>query len=297
MATTTIPPNSSGRVPDSDSTGAGGGLVKKGESTLPHRPDAKGQQHELIDVVMRTLNSEEFLKECIESILREIPVRRIIVVDSGSKDRTLEIASSFDKVETYVKPELNLGQATKFGFEKAMTRWVAVIDSDVILRRGWFEEIKSNMQDSDAVEGCRIDHYRIDVPVECGRLRYGVFGQTLVKREPVLGIDLNLPHGEDAAIKYTFEKNGLVWKKVANYSADHYPKIQSTTYRRTGAVFRPYAIYVPKKQQIEEGHIYRQYNMITKKQAIARLVIPPFRDGIRAFRARFWFCMAYFRLV
>ena len=263
------------------------------DSTMQH---AKSD-HQLVDVVMRTRNSEELLADCLEAIHREIPVRKVIIVDSGSTDRTLEIASSFEKVEIYVKPELNLGQATKFGFTKAQTEWVAVIDSDIILRSGWFDQMKDSMKDADAVEGCRIDHYRIDVQVECGKLRYGVFGQTLLKREPVLGIDLNLPHGEDAAIKYNFEKNGLKWKKLANYSADHYPKIQSTTYRRTGAVFRPYAIYIPKKQQIEEGHIYRQYEMITKKQAIARLVIPPFRDGVRAFRARFWFCLAYFRIV
>lgn len=251
----------------------------------------------LIDVVMRTKNSDEILEQCLESILREIPVRKIIIVDAGSTDRTLEIASSFDKVEIYVKPEFNLGQATKFGFSKSITKWVAVIDSDIILREGWFKEMREHMDGADAVEGCRIDHYRFDMPVECGKLRYGVFGQTLVKREPVLNIDLNLPHGEDAAIKFTFEKNNLKWKKIANYSADHYPKIHSTTYRRTGTVFRPYAIYIPKKQQIEEGHIYRQYNMITKKQAIARLVIPPIRDAVRAFRVRFWFCLAYFRLI
>lgn len=264
------------------------------ESSERNRSD---DEQELIDVVIRTKNSEEFLKECLQSIFREIPVRKIIIVDSGSTDRTLEIASTFDKVEIYVKPEMNLGQATKYGFEKAHTKWVAVIDSDIILRQGWFNEIRSNMKGADAVEGCRIDHYRFDFPVECGKVRYGVFGQTLVRRDPVLDIDLNLPHGEDAAIKFTFEKRGLKWKKIPNYSADHYPKIQSTTYRRTGAVFKPYAIYIPKKQQIEEGHIFRQYNMITKKQAIARLIIPPFRDAIRAFRARFWFCLAYFRIV
>ena len=267
------------------------------ENSSPTLPETTDSAHQLVDVIIRTRNSDEFLQQCLESVLGEIPVRKIIVVDSGSTDRTLEIASSFEKVEIYIKPELNLGQATKFGFTKAQTEWVAVIDSDIILRKGWFDEMKVSLDDSDAVEGCRIDHYRIDVPVECGKLRYGVFGQTLLKRRPVLDMDLDLPHGEDAAIKYNFEKSGLRWKKVGNYSADHYPKIQSTTYRRTGAVFRPYAIYIPKKQQIEEGHIYRQYEMITKKQAIARLVIPPFRDAVRAFRARFWFCLAYFRIV
>ena len=257
------------------------------------------KRRELIDVIIRTKDSEEFLNACLQSIYREIPVRRIIIVDAGSTDRTVEIASSFDKVDVYIKPEMNIGQATKYGFSKAETEWVAVIDSDMVLRNGWFEDMKRHMDGADAVEGCRVEHYRFETRPECKKLRYGVFGQTLLKREPVLSIiDLdNLPHGEDAAIKFNFEKRGMKWKKVENYLADHYPKIQGTTYRRTGTVFRTYAIYIPKKQQIEEGHIYRQYNMITKKQAIARLVIPPIRDAVRAFRARIWFCLAYFRIV
>jgi glycosyltransferase involved in cell wall biosynthesis len=251
----------------------------------------------LIDVIIRTKNSEEFLGECLNSIFEELPVGRLIIVDAGSTDRTLNIASTFEKVDIHVKPDLNLGQATKYGFSKAKTEWVAVIDSDIVLGKGWFADIKRYMKEADAVEGCRVEHLRFEIHSECKKLRYGVFGQTLLRREPVLNMDLDLPYGEDAAIKFNFEKQGMKWRKVENYLADHYPKIQGTTYKRTGAVFRPYAIFIPKKQQIEQGHIFREYNMITKKQAIARLLIPPVRDAVRAFRSRFWFCLAYFRLV
>ncbi|MFZ0513880.1 MAG: glycosyltransferase, partial [Candidatus Nitrosopolaris sp.] len=57
------------------------------------------------------------------------------------------------------KPDLNLGQATQFGFSKAQTEWVAVIDSDIVLQKRWFNDMKKYMEDTDAVEGCRIDHY------------------------------------------------------------------------------------------------------------------------------------------
>jgi glycosyltransferase involved in cell wall biosynthesis len=50
---------------------------------------------DLIDVIIRTTNSEEFLRECLQSVLDDVPVRRIIVVDNGSTDKTIEIASSF----------------------------------------------------------------------------------------------------------------------------------------------------------------------------------------------------------
>ena len=42
---------------------------------------------DLIDVIVRTKNSEEFLRECLQSVIDEIPVRRIIVVDNGLTTR------------------------------------------------------------------------------------------------------------------------------------------------------------------------------------------------------------------
>jgi glycosyltransferase involved in cell wall biosynthesis len=113
---------------------------------------------DLIDVIIRTTNSEEFLRECLQSVLDDVPVRRIIVVDNGSTDKTIEIASSFEKVDIYLKPDLNLGQATKYGFSIAETEWVAIIDSDIVLRKGWYENMRGYMDISDTVEGCRIDH-------------------------------------------------------------------------------------------------------------------------------------------
>lgn len=54
---------------------------------------------ELVDVIIRTKNSEEFLRESVEAAIREIPIRRIIVIDGG---KTLEIVSSFNKVDVYI---------------------------------------------------------------------------------------------------------------------------------------------------------------------------------------------------
>ena len=167
----------------------------------------------------------------MESVLDEIPVRRIIIVDAGSIDRTKEIALSFDKVEFYSKPEMNLGEATKFGFFKSQTEWVAVIDSDVILRQGWFDNMKKHMDGADAVEGCRVDHYVFTVRTDITKSTYGRFGQTLLKREPVLHMDMNLQYGEDTLTKFNFDKEGKRWKKVENFLADHYTswKIQNIT--------------------------------------------------------------------
>jgi glycosyltransferase involved in cell wall biosynthesis len=254
-------------------------------------------EENLIDVIIRTRNSEEFLRECLQSVLDDVPVRRIIIVDNGSTDKTIEIASSFEKVDIYKKPDLNLGQATKYGFSIAETEWVAVIDSDIVLRKGWYENMRGYMDRSDAVEGSRIDHYRFDIPTDSTKSHFGRFGQTLLRREPVLNLELDLPFGEDAAISYNFKKLGMRWKKVQNYLANHYPKIEGYTIRRTGVVLRIEQVYVPKNVQIEEGRIAQRYDMISKRQAFDRLMKLPLYDAYRTFKKNFWFCLAYFKII
>lgn len=253
----------------------------------------------LIDVIVRTKNSEALLEQCLRSIFNEIPVRKVIIIDAGSTDKTIEIASTFEQAEIHIKPELNLGEATRYGFSSAKTEWVAVIDSDVVLRQGWFESIKNQMDGADAIEGCRIDHYSFQVK-RITAPEIGWLGHTLIKREPILNMDLDMQFGEDTAVKFNFDKQGKVWKKTANSYADHYTKIvDNTKHYRTGMVFRPepQVIDVPKSVQIQQGHIVRKCQALTTKQALKLLFLVPVYEAYWAFRKNFWFCLAYFKVV
>ena len=228
-------------------------------------------------------------------------MRRIIIVDAGSTDQTKDIALSCDKVDFHVKSGLNLGQATQFAFSKAQTEWVAVIDSDIVLRKGWFSDLKRHMDDADAVEGCRIDHYSFSVQKDTTACNDGSFGQTLLKREPVLHMDIHVPFGEDTIIKFNFDKQGKKWKKVSNFLADHYTKIESarTVGSRTGIIFRPqpHIIHIPKNVQIHKGHLVRKYTDFTKIKVIRQILLPPIYEAYWAFKKNFWFTLAYFKLI
>jgi len=256
-------------------------------------------EQELMDVIIRTKNSEQFLQECLQSVLEEIPVRQIIIIDAGSIDGTLKIASSFDKVRVYVRPDLNMGQATKYGFTVAETEWVVSLDSDIILKKGWFDDMKPHMENADAVEGCKIDHYLFNVKDDTTKSSYGRIGQTILRREPILDMDLDVQVGEDTLIKINFDKQGKNWRKVPNFLADHYPRIENTTYRRTGMILRPkpQVIYIPKEYQITEARFARKYNTITKREIFKRLLVVPIYEAYWTFKKSFWFTLAYFRLI
>lgn len=238
------------------------------------------------------------LKECLDSIFAEIPVRKVIIVDGGSTDETIKIASQYQNIEIHIKPELNLGQATQFGFNVAKADWVAVIDSDMILQKGWFKEMSKYMDKADAIEGCRIEYSRLRREQNLTRFRFGVFGQTLLKRAHLQELHLDQPHGEDAATKYYFDTHGLKWLKIENYLAEHFPKFETNVYRRTGTTMAIIPRYVPKKQQIEEGHIYRKYKMLTFKEVIWTMLIRgTAREAYNAFRTKIWFVLAYLGLI
>jgi hypothetical protein len=52
--------------------------------------------------------------------------------------------------------------------------------------------MKKHIEHTDAVVGCRIDHYSFDVQIDT-ITSGGCFGQTLLKREPALQTDIHVP--------------------------------------------------------------------------------------------------------
>ena len=52
---------------------------------------------EPIDVAILTMNSDRMLRQCINSVYRNIPVKNLIVIDGFSTDRTAEIVKEFQE--------------------------------------------------------------------------------------------------------------------------------------------------------------------------------------------------------
>ncbi|HZC20618.1 MAG TPA: hypothetical protein VE223_03150, partial [Nitrososphaeraceae archaeon] len=106
--------------------------------------------------------------------------------------------------------------------------------------------------------------------------------------------------GEDTIVKFNFDKEGKIWKKIPNAVADHYTKIDNNRkYLRTGIIVRsePQVISIPKDVQIQQGHVVRKCHAFTKKQVIKTLLLVPIYEAYWAFKKNFWFTLAYFRLI
>lgn len=90
----------------------------------------------LCSVVMTVYNAEKYLKDAIDSVLRQTESRfELIIVNDCSTDSSEEIIKSYtDKRIRYFKNEKNLkvSRTRNFGVSQAKTNLIAFIDSDDI---------------------------------------------------------------------------------------------------------------------------------------------------------------------
>ncbi len=246
-----------------------------------------------IDVIIRTLECIKTIRECIESVERNIPLNKIIIVDGGSKDGTLQYLYETElykkgKMEVYVNPELSLGEAVYFGIHKASTSTIACIDSDVVISSGWFESLNKCFADDIAVvEGGTIEHLTIPFPFN-GEKHRGYLINMLAKRDPLLLIvPERLYTRDDAYMQYCLEKKiGKRWVKSGVLLADHYS--DAVRYRNTGSYLSVHRFNVPKKDIYQSAYVDR---LIGAKGRVFRLFVDSFYKPLLLWRdmIREWF--------
>lgn len=90
----------------------------------------------IVSIIMPSYNSEDFLEKAIQSVVDQTYTNwELLVIDDGSKDRSLAIAEEFAKKDTRVKMirnEENLGIAKtrNKGIQLAKGKYIAFLDSD-----------------------------------------------------------------------------------------------------------------------------------------------------------------------
>jgi glycosyltransferase involved in cell wall biosynthesis/Flp pilus assembly protein TadD len=95
---------------------------------LPAPPPDRTQLPAGISLCMIVKNEERFLAECLRSV-RDV-VDEINIVDTGSTDRTVEIAREFGANETFRAWRDDFGWARNESLAPAAYRWTLVLDAD-----------------------------------------------------------------------------------------------------------------------------------------------------------------------
>lgn len=91
------------------------------------------------DVVMLTKDSmKPSLPQTLASVYANIPVHRLIVVDGGSEDGTVDFVSKQRDAVLLDDSKGTRATARQKGIEMVETEFFAFVDSDVILQDGWY---------------------------------------------------------------------------------------------------------------------------------------------------------------
>ncbi len=100
-----------------------------------------------------TLNSQETIKECLESILAT--TANVTVIDGGSSDDTVNIVKSLE-VKIHKKKSKNLANARNIAIKNCKTKYIVFVDSDCVLDKRWLSLIMKNFSDNVAGVGGKL---------------------------------------------------------------------------------------------------------------------------------------------
>jgi O-antigen/teichoic acid export membrane protein len=171
-----------------------------------------------VTVVIPVRNAERLLPACMESALREGP-REIIVVDGESTDRTVEIARDHGAVVISDEGR-GLPVARKLGAQLAETRYVALVDADVVLPEGALHRLREEFEEG-GYTALQAGLLSVGGPGYWGRAlaqhhRWGRsknwFGlvATIFERDTLLrtGFDHRFSSGEDIELRWRLQRAG-----------------------------------------------------------------------------------------
>jgi glycosyltransferase involved in cell wall biosynthesis len=219
---------------------------------------------------MLTKNSERLLRECLESVYRNVPVNKLIVVDGYSTDETLKILEEFEnKYENVVliQDSGTRGRARQIAIQRVETEWFMFVDSDVILCDDWFQKASKLMKaDVGAVWGMEIwsvlKNMRVlslfqKITMKIFERRGGTH-DLLVRHKALEGINIpyNLHTYEDAYIRSWIRKNGYKVIPVYDPYCLHYRPENVWTVKQSIAIVAGDLKFAAKHPQLLLSYIF-----------------------------------------
>ncbi len=191
-----------------------------------------GETHQssdpVLSVVIITENEAANVEDCIESVIeaarRAVSSFEVILVDSASTDRTVELARRYPVSVVRIPDEhvVSCGAGRYVGDNAASGEFVLHVDGDMELTDNWLAEAVSYLRAHDdvaGVEGC------LNTVEEDGVVRPDTIGGVMLFDAAVLaavgGFDPHLRGYEDIDVSYRLSGAGYHLVRLPLVSATH----------------------------------------------------------------------------
>ena len=117
-----------------------------------------------ISIIIPVYNAERFLKRCVDSVLMQTYKDfELILVDDGSKDGSGamcdNIAAQDNRVHVVHQKNEGAGAARNAGLTIAKGEYIVFVDSDDMIRQGYFEALSKHDEDIVFVNVDNIDEH------------------------------------------------------------------------------------------------------------------------------------------
>jgi glycosyltransferase involved in cell wall biosynthesis len=128
----------------------------------------------LISVIIPTLNEEKYIRILLNSINRQqIKNLEILIVDAGSKDKTVSIAQKYG-AKTFVYTGYGEFISRNIGAKKAKGKYLLFTCADIIFPEGLFEKIIKKFQENRKLIALTGPGYPYDASL-LGKIEYTAY--------------------------------------------------------------------------------------------------------------------------
>ena len=190
-----------------------------------------------ISIVMPVHDEEKILLENLSKIIAHMVSLgesfEIVLVENGSKDKTLILATDYSEKDARVKafsiPQKSLGDALRKGFQEAQGEILIWYPIDLAIDLSYIKESLEDIKDCDIVIGSK-EHKDSKVERSSARKKYSMFYNTIVN------LLFNLGLSDTQCVK-TMRKEKIL------------PLVAAT--KSGGIVFEVELLYLAKKRKLK----------------------------------------------
>ncbi len=111
---------------------------------------------EKVCFIVPAYNAEKTIERCIKSIISQDINKEIFVIDNNSSDNTYKIIKNFENINIYVENRRGPAAARNRGLKeayKSSCRYIAFVDSDVVLPKDWSKKAIEILEKNRDVAG------------------------------------------------------------------------------------------------------------------------------------------------